>query len=323
MPPEQYIQQELEALRTSEPIIEHATLTDTIYGRLTSKKFRKYALNEGAEVAIKNAINTRISVNEPITFGFPFGAYKLWRFQEAPEADWAELFTMMYYARWLAPISLIYKPGIRFVFAGQEMLAEKINNLSPEETDAYKRSFNVLISFLEQYLPQNVSFSLSQLKSMYTQEQFDTTLNAATATIIDAYLAQPLDAAKQARIHMNTRVRDDQKNDPLWDRRVLAIHDALFLPGYFTEGHARTRAADIIRVFPTPLGSPTCIAVGTTKSSIAKFWVGVGGLERKDDNYAMKVLTLSQSESPTWQSASVSVPGLTGKNFSSIRIATI
>jgi hypothetical protein len=46
----------------------------------------------------------------------------LWRIDEAPEADFAELFSSMYYVKWLKPVCEIYKPGVWFDFFVDDLI---------------------------------------------------------------------------------------------------------------------------------------------------------------------------------------------------------
>ena len=75
-----------------------------------------------------------------------------------------------------------------------------------------------------------------------------------------------------------------------------------------------------IRVFTQPFSNGTCIAVGTTKDSIAKFWAGVGVLKPRDDSFRQIILSPKQLEEAKfgWQETKLS--GLSGKNFSRMRV---
>ena len=75
-----------------------------------------------------------------------------------------------------------------------------------------------------------------------------------------------------------------------------------------------------IRVFTQPFSNGTCIAVGTTKDSIAKFWAGVGALEPRDDGFRQLVLSPSQLAAATYDWQNVQLDGPAGKNFGKIRV---
>ena len=62
------------------------------------------------------------------------------------------------------------------------------------------------------------------------------------------------------------------------------------------------------------------IAVGTTKTSVVKFWVGTGALKKKEDSYQESILSPSQLEKTTYVFESIFIDGLSSKNFKKIRI---
>jgi hypothetical protein len=62
------------------------------------------------------------------------------------------------------------------------------------------------------------------------------------------------------------------------------------------------------------------IPIGTTKTSIAKFWVGVGALQRRQDTFIEIILTPSQIANTKYVWQSVGIKGLEGKNFAKIRV---
>ncbi|MDO8451848.1 MAG: hypothetical protein Q7S76_03185, partial [bacterium] len=87
-----------------------------------SKKYRKYAVNPEYIQHIRSAIESSVQRGDPIKLTLVFGGYKLWRLEEAPEVDWAELFSLMYYARWLLPIARVYEPGVWFDFYSDDVI---------------------------------------------------------------------------------------------------------------------------------------------------------------------------------------------------------
>ena len=143
MSPDTFIQERLERLRGSgtPSLLSEGDLTALVEKTVLSKKFRKYAVDDEFVPHLRNAVKLNFDKNEPIKFMFPFGGYKLWRLEEAPEADWAELFSMMYYAWWLKPIAQAYEPGIGFDFSSDDVIVEKLNHIPKADTAAYKASF--------------------------------------------------------------------------------------------------------------------------------------------------------------------------------------
>jgi hypothetical protein len=72
-------------------------------------------------------------------------------------------------------------------------------------------------------------------------------------------------------------------------------------------------------VFTQPLPSGSAISLGTTKSLIVKFWVGVGALKADGDSYKMLVLSPKQLADAECVFEDVNI-GLDGKNFKKVRV---
>jgi len=67
-----------------------------------------------------------------------------------------------------------------------------------------------------------------------------------------------------------------------WKEKVRLVHDTYIVMkrdlGYYLK-------PDKIPVFNQPRASDMFLAVGTTKTSIAKFWIGVGALKQIGDGF--------------------------------------
>lgn len=137
MTAQEYILSELEKL--ARPVgledIGSIPLEDAILSRVMSKKFRKIKADDKAIEITKGAIKYAIEHNRPVIVGALFGGNKLWRFDEAPEIDWAELFSLMYYLRWMRTISSVYEPGACFDYFSQDISVETMNNIPQSDTD--------------------------------------------------------------------------------------------------------------------------------------------------------------------------------------------
>ncbi|MEK7113636.1 MAG: hypothetical protein AAB873_02300 [Patescibacteria group bacterium] len=174
MTAKEFIENRLKQLKSTEKTASNfkseKELADFIFKTIMSKKFRKFSVTPEYLPHIHQSIENSIKENSPIKFVFVFGGYKLWRLEEAPEADWAELFSMMYYAKWLKPIAEVYKPGIWFDFSSDDVIVERLNNIPKSDTEAYAKSFNMILDFLKKYLPENMKFTMTPVSSRYTSE---------------------------------------------------------------------------------------------------------------------------------------------------------
>ncbi|MFZ2152532.1 MAG: hypothetical protein WAV41_00545 [Microgenomates group bacterium] len=172
MTPDEYITRELNSLK-NQPKTE-GELGQVIEKTILSKKFRKYAVDNDFRNHLTKIINESIASNTPINLVWDFGGYKLWRLEETPEVDWAELFTLIYFAKWLMPIAASFEAGVNFDFFSEDVFVPQINNVAEEDIKKYINSFRKLVELVNSYLPTNFRFSLSRLIEQYeSQELFE------------------------------------------------------------------------------------------------------------------------------------------------------
>ena len=323
---QEYIVSQLDALKL--PVKQSvqpnntAETTEAIFSHLMSKKFRKYSIPLKNQEILRNAIEKNVSNNEPIKITFPFGGYKLWRFEETPEVDWAELFSVMYFIRWLKPVCALYPQGITFTFWFDEVVISKLNNIPEDDLVAYRKSFEKILSFIEPWTPSNMKFETFLERSRYENyETFETELAVETEKLRDARALdpKPLSDAARAAIEMNVKATPEQLKDPQWREKVDLVHYAYY---NLQESHTRVRHPYVTEniVAFTVFFEPNVIPIGSTKTSIAKFWVGIGALQRRDDSFIETILSLSQLEKAHSVWEQVTINGLDGKNFKRIRI---
>ncbi|HEX5456114.1 MAG TPA: hypothetical protein VFW77_01980 [Candidatus Saccharimonadales bacterium] len=320
MTAKEYIISTLEAL--AEPVqmedIGRTPPEDKIIQLITTKKFRKYSLDPERLEQIKSAVSINVNKNEPIKFTVPFGGYKLWRLSETPEPDWAELFTMVYYTKWIKPICEIYKPGVWFDFFSDDAVIKRMNNIPPEDTQAYRETFKKLLKFIKPYQPENLDMTYNRVGDRYeNQKAFDDELDRRIVETKAEFNGgfPPLDESWKKMVELNVNTTPEQTKDPEWREKVFLVHEAY---GKMSQRRPYYRTPEKIMVVTTPLGGSLC--VGTTKDSIAKFWCGGGALKVNNDSFRQLVLTPSQLENAKFGWENVKLEGLKGKNFSKIRI---
>ena len=189
----------------------------------------------------------------------------------------------MYYAKWLKPIAEVYKPGIVFDFASDDMIIERMNNIPKKDMEEYKKSFENLVQFLENYLLKNIKFTFTSISSFYTPDEFEKDLtDKIEKNKIELGGLPVLNDKEKRMVELNVKINSGQDKDPLWREKIELIHRS-----YYAVDKRRpyNRAKDKILVFPTSVKDGKVIAVGTTKTSVAKFWVGIGVLKNDKDNY--------------------------------------
>ncbi len=321
MTAQEYIISELEKLK--QPIevsrVDPDKLEDAILARVLSKKFRKLKASAFVTDFVKDSIKIAVSQGKPLAIGFVHGGSKPWSFDEYPEVDWSELFAMMYQIKWMRYIAEVYEPGVWLEFYSMDVCQERMNNLPRPETDRYTETFKLTIEFVKQYLPENLSITYRRYSEDYDDiSDYDIELDAAierTRKKLGGKLPELTDAQKYAT-EMNVRPTEAQKSDPKWREKVEVIHKSVEDTEVFK---AYLEDRRFIPACPTPVEGT--LVVGSTKKSIAKFWFGVGGLEKTtDDDYNEIVMTPKHIKAGAFSWEAVHIDGLESKNFNQIRV---
>ncbi len=299
-----------------------------LYRCATSGRFRKWRLPEGAETRLRRAIATAVRTNQPVKFVFEFGGYKLWRLPSTPEVDWAEFFTLAYYASYLAPMAAVYGPGVIFSFASDDYVVERMNNIPKSSTDAYCNSFNALLSHFSKYLPANLKIELVRLHELYGNVA-DLEAELAVTYPATVLKSPEWDDVKRTKMLRKAALNFcpserfgvcnlEDLSQAEYDRRLMEgalWHDAF-------EGTSLRKnfvhADDRILIFTTAI--PQSIPLGVTKSSVAKFWAGTGVLREVGEGWREIVLSPSQIEENPSSQSTAPIPGLELKNLRSIAI---
>ncbi|HSW99549.1 MAG TPA: hypothetical protein VLH38_00775 [Patescibacteria group bacterium] len=319
MTAQEYIESTLKSL--AEPIqpqdIGTTPLEDAIFAKVMSKKFRKWKADEQTISVVRDAIKYAVENDQPLQIGQLFGGNKLWRFAEAPEADWAELFGLIYRAKWAKTITSVYPRGVDFEFYGQDVSVEYLNNLKRSETDRYAESFKSAIQLVNSLLPQNLRFTYKRHSEVVDGAAYEAELDAAKEAALAASggsLPVMGDAEKKTT-ELNVRLLPGQDKDPDWREKVELQHGAIFATKSLVPYLANRQS---IACSAAPF--PGYLAIGANKRSIAKFWASVGVLEQSSDGYDMLVLSPKQVEAAKFDWQDVKMAGLMGKNFSKIRV---
>jgi pyoverdine/dityrosine biosynthesis protein Dit1 len=222
---QEYLQSKLDDLLQPAGLPKPADdeLAEAIVKLMLSKKFRKYSVSPEQLAHIKSSVEDSLNKNEPIKFTLPFGSYKLWRLAEQPEADWAELFTMMYFTKWLKPICEIYEPGVWFDFFSDEVIVPKMNNIPERDVKAYEESFKRVLGFIKPYQPANLNMTLTRVRDQYdNDEAFEADLEQQIINLkseLDGGLPA-LNDAQRATVELNVKTTSEQATDPQWREKV-------------------------------------------------------------------------------------------------------
>lgn len=272
-----------------------------IFKTLTSKKFRKWAIDASTQDSIKKAIHFNVENNQPIQVTLPFGAYKLWRLPSAPEIDWAEFFTVSYYGSYFAPVVAAYKPGLRLSFWSDDIIVERLNNVSPDDTAAYRQSLEILLDQFRNFFPKNLTMKFRRVADLYPdQADFERDLLEKLRENQSIFQTLPDDKQEQMLRMSKLNVRWDGVQDLTHlseEERQKKIEDSAILHEayrHIPRRRAAVRAAENIIIFPDRIASS--IGVGSTSLSVTKFWTSFGILEQRPDRFVDRILSPEQFE---------------------------
>jgi len=320
MTAQDYIYSTLEALERGLPTesIGAMSLEEAIFAKVMSKKFRKLRADENTVRIAKNAVHWAVSRGEPVTVSYLFGGNKLWRFDEAPEIDWAEFFAVTYFLRWMKSIASVYPPGARLDFYSEDIAVETLNNIPRAEAEQYSETFRAMLEWLRPHVPGNVQITYRRYAEEYADySDYLRELEDAKALYLkqhDGKLPNLSDAQKAAT-ELNVRLLPGQDDDLLWREKVELTHKCLeeteTLKRYLND-------PSLVMACPTLYSG--WIATGSTKKSYAKFWAGVGVLGKAGEGFDELVLTPKQLAAARFDWQNVHIAGLPGKNFSRIRV---
>ncbi|KKQ96023.1 MAG: hypothetical protein UT22_C0044G0004 [Parcubacteria group bacterium GW2011_GWC2_39_11] len=280
-------------------LLDDFGVEEFIYKKLTSKKFRKWSLAKDVKERIRQTIHLNVGANQPIEFRFPFGGYKLWRLPTTPEVDWAEFFTIAYYCQYLAPILKAYKPGVSFIFSSDDIIIERMDNVSKKDTDAYFDSFKTLLGCFQKHFPSNMKMEIMRIADLYpNKNDFEAELKERISQITED--SKSWDKAEWDKLlkmsELNIKfigvedwasLSEEEKQDKI-KAGVIYHHSYISVP----RRRAYNRGEGKIVVFTTVI--PNAIAIGTTKTSVTKFWTGVGVLEMKENGFSDRILSPEQ-----------------------------
>lgn len=284
-----------------------------------SKKYRKYAVPAELAQQMKKAIRYDVQKGQPINITFFHGAYKLWRLEESPEPDWAELFSAIYYTNWLRGVCEIYDPGVWFDYFVDDLIVPRLNNIPLSDVETYLKSYCQLFAFLKPYQPKNFKMTATSVGEQFdSAEAFEKKLEEDVARYAaDLPNGLPeVTSERSAMLDLNVRPVPKMKDNPGWKTQNTLIHDAYIMLTKRETGYHFLPGK--VLAFNQPLS--VAMGVGTTRASIAKFWAGVGALKPKDGNFNQIILSPKQLQNASYKWENVKINNLSGKNFSKIRV---
>jgi len=297
---------------------------DFVVAKLMSKKFRKWKLDPACIDRTRKAVEIQVKKNLPIKVIFFQGGYKLWRFPTSPESDWAEFFNLAYVLNYVAPLATAYKPGVELIYYCHTLLMETHDNLTTEEIKAYMDSFAHLQSEFQKYLPKNIKLSILRDADIYSRDEYFKALEEGKVKAEQDIKSWPEARVKDFERMATLNIKWNGKED--WSKlseegKQEKIHQAALYEQAATSNLPKVmemvKSPDTILLFTK--ASPIFIGIGSTYTSMAKYWVGTGVLQDHKDSFIPRILTPSQYEKAmSLKHKSVAVKNGLGKNFKTI-----
>lgn len=309
-----------------EELLKQKGSEEYIFWRLMSKKFRKWRLTDACMARTKKAIQINLKEARPLRFVFPMGAYKLWRLPSSPEADWAEFFNVSYLIRYLAPVAAGYNHGVELTYYLHTLLMERHDNLTREEIQSYVESFERIVNAFSLHLPKNMKISILRDADIYSRDEYFINLEKGAVDAKKIYDASTPE--KKSHYHklgsLNikwngkedwTKLNDREREEKINQGALYEIAATTSLPKVMET----IKSDDKILLFT--FSSDMFIGIGSTHTSMTKFWTGYGVLEYDGKNLFDRILSPSQLESvknEPHEKIPVNFPF--GTNFKSIRL---
>lgn len=268
-----------------------STIEDVIFYGLTSKKYRKWSLDDDTADHIRKAIKISLSSGNSISVIYPFGGYKAWNLPSAPMVDWSEYISILYYIEYLSFISNIYKPGVKLTFSSDDYIVEKIDNIPREKTNQYIVSFRKLLSFLSDYIPDNFSISLFRTCDLYgSKDELEKELATNIINSKKYYSSLSNEQINKEVQRAKNSIQWSGKENLAWlnndkDKAVQYIYKSLIYHGAYMQLKKRqlfNRSERSITIGSQK--SRLTVPVGSTKRSVVKFWTGCAAIALNSHN---------------------------------------
>lgn len=312
-----------ELTQKDKELLQRGNMSEFVVQRLTSGKFRKLKIDESTLENIKKKVSRLVEKDQPIKLTFPFGGYKNHQMPSCPFVDWAEFFVVAYYADYMNQVSRYYRPGVVLEFCSDEVIVEKLDNISKEVTEKYTESFNKMISLFEKYLPTNIKIKLVRVRDQYkSNSDLFAELENNIKNVANNWDSFDNDKKRGriAMVKLNYVFIDGREWSSLSEEEIdslmrenTALHDAYLS---LQERRQLVRGEDKIVIFPFPINDS--ITLGSTKYSVAKFWSGYGAVKSVDGRYQDLVLSPDKLHLSNFEEFVVSGVDLVG--FDKIRV---
>lgn len=268
-------------------------LAERIVERLTPSHLRLQALDASTREMLSQKVGLSIKNNAPITLILAVGGFKGARLPSSPHLNWAEVFHVDFLVKTLGEIALIYPPGLRLEFSGDDVIVPLMNNYKLEWTTTYNLEFDKLLEIFSQNLPANIVLTNRPASSFYDR----LTLEDEVKIEADKLELDPEVLRLKLKHAQNNFVFDGEQNLTTLSttdkqsklERSVVIHDAWLAVDY-THRREYLEGDNHIPIIHKK-GMQGCYGIRSTKSSDVQFWEAFGVVEEREGKFIPKLLS--------------------------------
>ncbi len=271
-----------------------------IFNKLNSSKFRSSKMTPEVVANVHQKIDYCISHKQPIHLSLPFGSYKRAGFPTAPGIDWAEVFNMVWLREYLAPIAAAYEHGVLLTYFSVGMFVPEADLIAQKGVDFYAAEFAQLVKYFNKHMPKNLEFEFRKLEEEISQKDALKKIAEAMPQLQKNWDELNDDAkklkVKRALVSLNAEVTktDIEDLDPILLHAIL-VHDGFSGTVWSNENTPWAFADDMIALGHSYTNG-WAIHVKSSRSSRVNFWVGMGVLWQRGEEYILGILSYEQYE---------------------------
>lgn len=268
-----------------------------IYDKLNTNKFKASKSPKELEEKIKFKINYCLEQRIPIHITVPFGGYKKWQLPTYPLPDWSEVFAISLLIDYLTPIATMYKYGVILEFFSDEIFVSRMNNYPQADLNNYNDQFSQLVEWFKKVAPSGMVLKSSKIRDQISQEEILKRFDAEIIKLKDKWNDLPekerdYRIAKSERNYKGdlSKLNKSEKDKILLESTL--VHDA-FIFGDWETDVPWAFDKDMIAVGYRYTGT-WGIHIRSTRSSTVQFWIGIGALIKRDEDFVPTSLTYKQ-----------------------------
>jgi len=283
--------------------IQSGQLAEVIYERITSKRFRKTAVEPATADFTRKYLREAVAGGQKIRIYFLFGGYKQSRMSTAPDPDWAEVFDVSFSLEVANAVESIYKTGVDIIYRSDEMILTYLDNYSQRSREIYTGKFKQILEIFNSRIPSGRNIKLSY------ESAAETSPLSEVIKIVDEvyprheaiFNAQPREVQEEMTFMAYRNIcwngEEDLTGMPETEKLAKA-RKAYITRDAWIEADVKLAAAYFNNGVSISFrkGIPMCIHYGSCASSTVQFSAGEGFINIRDDKLLPWILSYNQMQ---------------------------